>query len=175
MKAVFFPMKCIEFREIILCFAGGKYTMKRRRLKRYIRKRKNSGVQFLLVLGIIVIALLAGYFSARFVIAPVMGYDTKALNVSVHLPDGKLIKQKNTDEKDNESYALQFGAFSTEEAAKDLQRKLRDDGFETQVKLIDDKYKVLGELLDTKEAALKMLKDNTDNISEDVFVTTIKK
>lgn len=148
--------------------------MKRKRVRRYMRKRKNSGVQFLPVLGIIVIALIAGYFSARFVIAPMMGYDTAALNVSLHLPNGKLIKKENKEQKKNESYALQFGAFSTESAANELQKKLRNDGFDTQVKHIDDKYKVIGELLDTKEAALKMLKENTEDISEDVFVTTIE-
>lgn len=151
--------------------------MKRRRVKRYIRKRKNNGVQFLLVLGIIIVALFAGYLSARYIIAPVMGYDTKALNVSLNVPDVKITKKDKTEKNEQlkeERYALQFGAFSTEKAAEDLQKKLGEDGFDTQIKQIDGQYKVIGELLDTKEAALNMLKENTDNVAEDVFVTTIK-
>lgn len=151
--------------------------MKRRRVKRYIRKRKNNGVQFLLVLGIIIVALFAGYLSARYIIAPVMGYDTKALNVSLNVPDVKITKKDKTEKNEQLKegrYALQFGAFSTEKAAEDLQKKLGEDGFDTQIKQIDGQYKVIGELLDTKEAALNMLKENTDNVAEDVFVTTIK-
>ncbi len=55
--------------------------MNRRRVRRYRSHRGNSGVKFLGIVGIMVIAVICGYMTARFVIAPLLGYDTEVLKL----------------------------------------------------------------------------------------------
>lgn len=55
--------------------------MNRRRIRRYHRQRGNSGVKFLGIVGIMLVAVICGYMTARFVIAPLLGYDTEVLKL----------------------------------------------------------------------------------------------
>lgn len=55
--------------------------MNRRRIRRYRNQRRNSGMKFLGIIGIMIIAVICGYLTARFVIAPLLGYDTEVLKL----------------------------------------------------------------------------------------------
>lgn len=139
-----------------------------------MHKRKKTGVQLCIVIGIMLLAVLMGYFTARFIMAPLLGYDTDVLKVSLNLPIGDNAHKKN-NEKNDSHYALQFGAFSSKDSANELKKELEEEGINVDIIKLDNKYKVIGNLLDTKEDALKQLKDNQlKDICEDVFVTTIK-
>lgn len=56
--------------------------MKKRKIKRYRNTRRNSGVKFIGIIGIMVLAIVCGYLTARFVIAPLLGYDTEVLKLN---------------------------------------------------------------------------------------------
>ena len=71
-----------------------------------------------------------------------------------------------------EGYALQFGAFSTKDAAEKLAEALRLKGIETKIVEIDGVFKVISPMLDDKEAALKALQESKDKDVEDVFITS---
>ena len=71
-----------------------------------------------------------------------------------------------------EGYALQFGAFSTKDAAEKLAEALRLKGIETKIVEIDDVFKVISPMLDDKEAALKALQESKDKDVEEVFITS---
>lgn len=55
--------------------------MKKRKIKRYRNARRNSGMKFIGFIGIMVAAVICGYLTARFVIAPLLGYDTEVLKL----------------------------------------------------------------------------------------------
>ena len=55
--------------------------MKRRKIRKYRAGRRNSGVKFLWIIGIIVVATVGGYLTARFIIGPMLGYDTEVLKL----------------------------------------------------------------------------------------------
>ena len=55
--------------------------MNRRRIRKYRTRRGNSGVKFLGITGIMIVAVICGYLTARFVIAPLLGYDTEVLKL----------------------------------------------------------------------------------------------
>lgn len=55
--------------------------MNRRRIRRYRNSRRNSGMKFLGFIGIMIAAVICGYLTARFIIAPLLGYDTEVLKL----------------------------------------------------------------------------------------------
>ena len=55
--------------------------MNRRKIRRYRSQRRNSGVKFLGFVGIMIVAVICGYMTARFIIAPLLGYDTEVLKL----------------------------------------------------------------------------------------------
>lgn len=55
--------------------------MNRRKIRRYRKQRGNTGVKVLGMVGIMMIAVACGYLTARFIIAPLMGYDTEVLKL----------------------------------------------------------------------------------------------
>lgn len=57
--------------------------MNRRRIRKYRNQRRNSGMKFLGIIGIMIIAVICGYLTARFVIAPLLGYDTEVLKLDL--------------------------------------------------------------------------------------------
>lgn len=57
--------------------------MNRRRIRRYRNQSRNSGMKFLGIIGIMIIAVICGYLTARFVIAPLLGYDTEVLKLDL--------------------------------------------------------------------------------------------
>ena len=158
--------------------------MNRQPARRKIRKRKstsqNSRMKFGTFLGIIVLAVFLGFLTARFVVGPLIGYDAGESPARAASDE----KEKSTGEKDkNEKevsadlengYALQFGAFSTEDAAQDLADNLKRSGITAEIIQDDDIYKVIGPILSTKENALEALASLPENSVQDVFIASFK-
>lgn len=53
----------------------------RRKIRKYRSARRNSGVKFAGILVIMIAAVICGYLTARFIIAPLLGYDTEVLKL----------------------------------------------------------------------------------------------
>lgn len=158
--------------------------MKRRKIKRYRNPRRNSGMKFIGFIGIMILAIVCGYLTARFIIAPLLGYDTEVLKLDFPSTLTEVFKDSGNDEekesKDNKeetsgkSYALQFGVFSSRESAEELVAKLEGDGIEAEIEEADEKYKVISSIIPTKEEAVKQLKDIETDQVKGVFITTIQ-
>ncbi len=164
--------------------------MKRQPTRRKIRKRKstsqNSRMKFGTFLGIIVLAVFLGFLTARFVVGPLIGYDAgespaRAASDEKEKESGEKDKKEKKDTDDTEAsaglekgYALQFGAFSTEDAAQDLADSLKSSGITTEIIKEEDIYKVIGPILSTKEKALEALASLPQNSVQDVFIASFK-
>lgn len=158
------------------------------KMRRKIRKRKtkseNSRMKMGMFVGIILLAVVLGFLTARFAIGPIIGYNADESPVKLEQKDdkGKKTDAEQTEQKASletgqnqmpeEGYALQFGAFSTKDAAEKLAEALRLKGIETKIVEIDDVFKVISPMLDDKEAALKALQESKDKDVEDVFITS---
>lgn len=125
-----------------------------------------------------IVAIVLGYLTARFVIAPIIGYDTDVLNLNILDKDNNSNedKDKDTDQSLSDTgYALQFGVFSSKSRAEELVDDLKDKGIDADILKRDDKYKVISEILKTKEKAIDSLKEIQNYKLDDVFVTVIDK
>lgn len=69
-------------------------------------------------------------------------------------------------------YAIQFGSYSTKDAAEKSAAQLKQSGIKVEVVEKDGAYKVISKLFDTKEKAKAAL--NEMDASLGAFVTTIK-
>ena len=155
--------------------------MNRRFSKRRVRKRRstkgNSKMKFLAVIGIMIIAVLLGYLTARFVIGPLLGYNadesliTSGIQPSSENSDDSNQKDENISAPEK-GYALQFGVFSTKEAANQMVEDLREKGIESIIVMEDDLYKVISPVIKTKDKALDQLEDIKDKEIEDVFIAS---
>ncbi len=127
-----------------------------------------------------IVAIVLGYLTARFVIAPIIGYDTDVLNLNILDKDNNSNEDKDKDKDTDQSlsdtgYALQFGVFSSKSRAEELVDDLKDKGIDADILKRDDKYKVISEILKTKEKAIDSLKEIQNYKLDDVFVTVIDK
>lgn len=154
--------------------------MKRRIKRRYRRVKGNSGVKFLGFIGIIVGAVICGYLTARFVAAPLLGYETEVLHLDfpskLTVSTEERNKEKNpktTKNEDDGQYALQFGVFSTASGAKEMVQTLQSKSIDAEVQKIDGTYKVLSEAYGSKASALKRLEKLKEEQDIDVFITRI--
>lgn len=75
-------------------------------------------------------------------------------------------------EMPQEGYALQFGAFSTKQAAEKLSEALRIKGIETKIIETENAFKVISPVLEDRTAALKALEESNEKDVEDVFITS---
>lgn len=73
----------------------------------------------------------------------------------------------------DEGYALQFGAFSSKEAAQELSDALQAKGIKTHVVEIDHVFKVMSPITEKKETALQDLAKVKDKEITDVFITAV--
>ena len=73
----------------------------------------------------------------------------------------------------DEGYALQFGAFSSKEAAQELSDALQAKGIKTNVVEIDHVFKVMSPITEKKETALQDLAKVKDKEITDVFITAV--
>ena len=163
----------------------------RRRVRKRKTPRENSRVNLGWILGIMFLAVLLGYLTARFVVGPLIGYDADESPVKIAgQVDGEEGQENKGEETEKESpsdsseeadqevsaapsdgYALQFGAFSTKEAAEKLVKTLKEQGIETEIIKADNVFKVISPVVDTKEEALQELEkiSESEEVS-DVFV-----
>lgn len=149
--------------------------------RRRVRKRKNNGDAISMRIGIIVIILIAviflGYLTARFVIGSIIGYNAdespiKLMEKTEQKADKdseKTASGENIDAQKKSGYALQFGAFSTRDAAEDLSEKLKEKNISTNIIKVDDIYKVISPVTDEKSEAAAEL-DKLSGKVEDVFI-----
>ena len=166
----------------------------RRRVKKRKTAGQNSRMKVGVFLGIMVLAVLCGYLSARFIVGPMIGYDADESPARIAGDSGKDSDKESDkasekaeaergteqavdpDEEDGsvptEGFALQFGAFSTREAAEKLAASLNSQGISAEIVKADDVFKVISPVVDTKEKALNELESLSDKEIEDVFVAS---
>ena len=166
----------------------------RRRVKKRKTAGQNSRMKFGVFLGIMVLAVIFGYLTARFIVGPMIGYDADESPARIAGDSGKESDQKaeleagqdaekagaeqavDPDEEDGsvptEGFALQFGAFSTREAAEKLAASLNSQGISAEIVKADDVFKVISPVVDTKEKALNELESLSEKEVEDVFVAS---
>ena len=152
--------------------------------RRKIRKRKtkaeNSGVKLSAVAVIMLMAVLLGFLTARFVIGPLIGYNAEESKIDIvkgseeNQADGDDTSSLETAAKPEEGYALQFGAFSTREAAKTLSDLLKSKGVETEIVEIDSVFKVITPVTEDKDAVMNALNDVKEKDVTDVFITSFQ-
>ncbi|MGN1415167.1 MAG: SPOR domain-containing protein [Anaerovoracaceae bacterium] len=147
-------------------------------------------------LGIMVLAVFFGYLTARFIVGPMIGFDADESPARIAGDSEKKSDQKaeqesgqdvekagaeqavDPDEEDGsvptEGFALQFGAFSTREAAEKLAASLNSQGISAEIVKADDVFKVISPVVDTKEKALNALESLSEKAVEDVFVASFE-
>ena len=165
-----------------IIYGPGGTEMARQAGRRKVRKRKskteNSGVKLSSVAVIMLVAVLLGFLTARFVIGPVIGYnvDESQINVAEKSEEGSQ-KKDDIDDVDamaepEEGYALQFGAFSTREAAQSLSDLLKSKGIKTEVVEIDSVFKVISPVTEDKNQVMRDLNEVKEKDVTDVFIAS---
>ena len=87
--------------------------------------------------------------------------------------DANAADTTDTAAETDEGYALQFGAFSSKEAAQELSDALQAKGIKTNVVEIDHVFKVMSPITEKKETALQDLVKVKDKEITDVFITAV--
>ena len=154
---------------------------RRRRVRKRKRPGENSRVKFAAFIAIMVLAVFLGYLTARFVIGPLLGYDADESPITL-TGGAKSGEQEETEtgstaeteeaEAPESDYALQFGVFSTKEAAEKLAGELVAKGIEADVIEDEEMFKVISPLIETKDEALSQLDGIRDKEVEDVFIAS---
>ncbi len=91
--------------------------------------------------------------------------------VSPQTPSDKVIEDK-ADVRPAAGYAIQFGSYSTREAAEKSAAQLKASGIEVETLEKDGAFKVIGQLFDTKDKAKAEL--SKIDTAEGAFVTTLE-
>lgn len=135
---------------------------------RRIRKRKHmknkTEMKFTRVLVIMILVIGLGYMTARFVIVPILGYNADESPIKV--------TEETSLDVGEKGFALQFGVFSTKEAAQKLVESLESKGIETKIIEENNQYKVISPIIQTKEEALGKLNEIKDKDIKDVFIAS---
>ena len=105
--------------------------MKRRKIRKYRHPRRNSGMKFVGIVGIMVAAVICGYLTARFIIAPLLGYDTEVLKLDFPSRVTSLLDkvEKKTDDT-NDANGEDSAADTDSADSTDDQNKADDEGTE---------------------------------------------
>ena len=155
----------------------------RRRVKKRKSRSVKTGMRLSILGAAILAAILLGYLTARFVIGPIIGYNADESPIKVTEQNDKSQDKDDKDDKTDQEtqktaavpekgYALQFGAFSSREAAEELSRALKEKGIDTEIVEADSVFKVITPVADQKEDALKALEDVKDKDVKDVFIAS---
>ena len=155
---------------------------RRRRVRKRKRPGENSRVKFAAFIAIMVLAVFLGYLTARFVIGPLLGYDADESPITLtggaesdeqeETETGSTAGAEAEAEAPEGGYALQFGVFSTKEAAEKLAGELVAKGIEADVIEDEEMFKVISPLIETKDEALSQLDGIRDKEVEDVFIAS---
>ena len=159
-------------------------NMYRRRIKKRKRPNEKTKMKFTSVLVIMILAVAMGYLTATYIIGPILGYnaDESPLKVSKEAEESNESNEttelaKSTESTESagtigEGYALQFGAYSTKEAAQKLVDSLTLKGIKAEIVEKDGQFKVISPIIRTKDEALNQLNDIKDKTVEDVFIAS---
>lgn len=162
-------------------------NMYRRRIKKRKRPNEKTKMKFTSVLVIMILAVAMGYLTATYIIGPILGYnaDESPLKVSKEAEESNESNESNettelaesTESTESagtigEGYALQFGAYSTKEAAQKLVDSLTLKGIKAEIVEKDGQFKVISPIIRTKDEALNQLNDIKDKEVEDVFIAS---
>lgn len=156
-------------------------------------KRKSNDIQGRIATVIIIICLsvAAGYLTTTYVVGPLLGLDTAPLvfNDKTDAEDDKAgAEKKDKDDKavvedkiDREpdgteglaesGYVLQYGSFSTKEAAEGCINNLKKSGIEAEIMEKDGAFKVVSPLFDNEQDARSKMETQKNIV--DVFVTKV--
>ena len=151
-----------------------------RRVKKRKKPYEKTKMKFTSVLAIIILAVVLGYLTARFVIGPILGYNADESPISVSKVETQnddttkddQIKDESDEQVNEQGYALQFGVFSTREAAQELVESLQQKGIEAKIVEVNKQYKVISPIIKTKDEALERLNNIKDKDVEDVFIAS---
>lgn len=80
--------------------------------------------------------------------------------------------EDKVDVKEVAGYALQFGSYTTKEAAKNSLKQLKESGISAKIVKKDGYYKVIGEIFGTKEKAKNALSKLDKTVG--AFITTVE-
>ena len=159
-------------------------NMYRRRIKKRKRPNEKTKMKFTSVLVIMILAVAMGYLTATYIIGPILGYnaDESPLKVSKEAEESNESNEttelaESTESTESagtigEGYALQFGAYSTKEAAQKLVDSLTLKGIKAEIVEKDGQFKVISPIIRTKDEALNQLNDIKDKEVEDVFIAS---
>lgn len=154
------------------------------RYRKYgVSHRRKNGNTYKLIALILCVSIGCGYAAAKYVVEPVVNYVPRAVEMSAQNKSSEA--EKNTEEpakvvedtvdvKDTKSvsgYAVQFGCFSSRDAAEAVKNNIDVQGL--QIIENNDMYKIIGEIYSEKEKAKQALKEVPDGI--DAFVTAVYK
>ena len=152
----------------------------RRKIKKRRAQTENSRMKLTVITGIMFLAVLLGFLTARFVIGPIIGYNADESEIRLAddngEDDGKKKQEQETEVNTTpeKGYALQFGAFSTEEAAKELSKQLESKGVDTDIVRTGDIYKVISQIAGDRETVLSALEDIKNKEITDVFIASFQ-
>ena len=150
----------------------------RRRVKKRKRPNENSKMKFTVFLVIMIVAVALGYLTARFVIGPLLGYDADESPIKIANGGDSKDEEASGEEgsagetEQQSGYALQFGVFTSKEAAEKLASDLKSKGIETKIIEEDSNYKVISPVVNTKDEAIDELNGIKDKEVEDVFIAS---
>ena len=160
--------------------------MNRRRRKRagHIARRHNarnserSGNMTTVVI-VICLSLAAGYLTAAYIVGPILGLDTAPLvfnDETAEKGDSETAAGESQDVEPDETeglaesgYVLQYGSFSSKEAAENCVSELKRTGIEAEIMEKDGAYKVISPLYDTEQEAHLKMESQKNYV--DVFIT----
>ena len=163
--------------------------MNRRKWKSRRRRGHRAGGNLqnkvTVILAIVALSIFAGYFTANYLLGPILGLETnsKISNLFEKSDKKEETKSEEKEEKENviedqietetesSGYALQYGSFSTKTAAEATVAELKRSGIETEIIEKDGAYKVIGNLFETEEEARTELEQQEGLV--DVFLTQI--
>lgn len=163
--------------------------MKRRKPRKRNRAHRNdTKSKALFMIMIICCSVIAGYFTATYLIGPALGLETET-TITDFIGDLKEPEEAESDKQNEKTeenkqldvvqdqvvdecgFALQYGSFSSKEGAESCARDLKESGIKAGIIEINGMYKVIGEIFGTKQEAEEQ-KNKED--AEDVFITEIK-
>lgn len=140
--------------------------MNRRKIRKYRSSRRNSGVKFAGILGIMVMAVICGYMTARFIIAPLLGYDTEVLKLDFPSKLTSFLDRGDTEGSDDTAEENDgSGEDDSDDSAGDS-RETEDDEDKTasgDTASGDSGYALQFGLFTTKERAQELVDDLDDD------------
>lgn len=168
-----------------------RYTRAGYNRRRPVKRTRNEHIGFNSVILLLISAVIAGYLTTRFILYPLLGFEFPSLETiwDKYRPEVSKDKDDSNDETENDKtnsketvvkddddivtqgYAIQFGSFSSKDAAYNRVAELKEQGIETSVIKKDSSYKVVGEIFTTKDKAKTAMADIDD---DSMFVTAVE-